>query len=133
MIRRPPRSTRTDTLFPYTTLFRSPVGRKCRAHGVAIVNKSGADYTGWRIAHPVTSRAAVIAPNISTVIASAAKPSGPDDGSRRALDGFVAARLALTERPMPQSTRNAELVFGITRSLKMRRQWTAPADPAATT
>src|SRR3546814_11554309 len=26
MIRRPPRSTRTDTLFPYTTLFRSRVG-----------------------------------------------------------------------------------------------------------
>src|SRR3546814_13844780 len=28
MIRRPPRSTRTDTLFPYTTLFRSVFGRK---------------------------------------------------------------------------------------------------------
>src|SRR3546814_11384888 len=27
MIRRPPRSTRTDTLFPYTTLFRSPPSR----------------------------------------------------------------------------------------------------------
>src|SRR3546814_18950681 len=27
MIRRPPRSTRTDTLFPYTTLFRSPPRR----------------------------------------------------------------------------------------------------------
>src|SRR3546814_1714460 len=26
MIRRPPRSTRTDTLFPYTTLFRSQTG-----------------------------------------------------------------------------------------------------------
>src|SRR3546814_6010126 len=26
MIRRPPRSTRTDTLFPYTTRFRSPLG-----------------------------------------------------------------------------------------------------------
>src|SRR3546814_1294068 len=26
MIRRPPRSTRTDTLFPDTTLFRSPLG-----------------------------------------------------------------------------------------------------------
>src|SRR3546814_20824556 len=25
MIRRPPRSTRTDTLFPYTTLFRPPI------------------------------------------------------------------------------------------------------------
>src|SRR3546814_706093 len=32
MIRRPPRSTRTDTLFPYTTLFRSP-GRRPRAAG----------------------------------------------------------------------------------------------------
>src|SRR3546814_8094776 len=28
MIRRPPRSTRTDTLFPYTTLFRSGCRRK---------------------------------------------------------------------------------------------------------
>src|SRR3546814_10412874 len=28
MIRRPPRSTRTDTLFPYTTLFRSKPGTK---------------------------------------------------------------------------------------------------------
>src|SRR3546814_8160078 len=31
MIRRPPRSTRTDTLFPYTTLFRSPRQREPRA------------------------------------------------------------------------------------------------------
>src|SRR3546814_5517644 len=33
MIRRPPRSTRTDTLFPYTTLFRSthPDASKLRA------------------------------------------------------------------------------------------------------
>src|SRR3546814_2487614 len=30
MIRRPPRSTRTDTLFPYPTLFRSPcIGVEC--------------------------------------------------------------------------------------------------------
>src|SRR3546814_7941710 len=28
MIRRPPRSTRTDTLFPYTTLFRSATGQR---------------------------------------------------------------------------------------------------------
>src|SRR3546814_6252834 len=32
MIRRPPRSTRTDTLFPYTTLFRSLEHRHQRAH-----------------------------------------------------------------------------------------------------
>src|SRR3546814_5099240 len=30
MIRRPPRSTRTDTLFPYTTLFRSPSSMRSR-------------------------------------------------------------------------------------------------------
>src|SRR3546814_4740135 len=30
MIRRPPRSTRTDTLFPYTTLFRSAGGGDAR-------------------------------------------------------------------------------------------------------
>src|SRR3546814_16604780 len=34
MIRRPPRSTRTDTLFPYTTLFRS-------VHGLLGANGAG--------------------------------------------------------------------------------------------
>src|SRR3546814_5940915 len=33
MIRRPPRSTRTDTLFPYTTLFRS--NRRALAAGIS--------------------------------------------------------------------------------------------------
>src|SRR3546814_6202763 len=33
MIRRPPRSTRTDTLFPYTTLFRSLVVAQQRGLG----------------------------------------------------------------------------------------------------
>src|SRR3546814_9513423 len=34
MIRRPPRSTRTDTLFPYTTLFRSqPLARRHGSRG----------------------------------------------------------------------------------------------------
>src|SRR3546814_13779651 len=36
MIRRPPRSTRTDTLFPYTTLFRSSLERKAKEAGVAL-------------------------------------------------------------------------------------------------
>src|SRR3546814_12386456 len=34
MIRRPPRSTRTDTLFPYTTLFRSILSKS--DHGVVL-------------------------------------------------------------------------------------------------
>src|SRR3546814_11920666 len=36
MIRRPPRSTRTDTLFPYTTLFRSRMVRECDEAGVQL-------------------------------------------------------------------------------------------------
>src|SRR3546814_6293834 len=32
MCRRPPSSTRTDTLFPYTTLFRSPRAARRHAH-----------------------------------------------------------------------------------------------------
>src|SRR3546814_3750528 len=44
MIRRPPRSTRTDTLFPYTTLFRSRVRRD--RHRIL----NAADNLGQRIA-----------------------------------------------------------------------------------
>src|SRR3546814_1617826 len=36
MIRRPPRSTRTDTLFPYTTLFRSALVLAQRRHSGAL-------------------------------------------------------------------------------------------------
>src|SRR3546814_16695382 len=42
MIRRPPRSTRTDTLFPYTTLFRSPAGRGDRRHPEGLRHPRGA-------------------------------------------------------------------------------------------
>src|SRR3546814_9114221 len=68
MIRRPPRSTRTDTLFPYTTLFRSiyfneVAVRPSRAQDAvrAVFSKGGACYDchtifapqagkGWRVA-----------------------------------------------------------------------------------
>src|SRR3546814_17227767 len=42
MIRRPPRSTRTDTLFPYTTLFRSAAGAMLL---VAFFMKIGEDFS----------------------------------------------------------------------------------------
>src|SRR3546814_6379538 len=44
MIRRPPRSTRTDTLFPYTTLFRSPA--LALEHGAALVGDEPAAMAG---------------------------------------------------------------------------------------
>src|SRR3546814_655931 len=41
MIRRPPRSTRTDTLFPYTTLFRSTYVPIDQAFTTNLVDGSG--------------------------------------------------------------------------------------------
>src|SRR3546814_7571709 len=40
MIRQPPRSTRTDTLFPYTTLFRSPAAATAISIGTKDANSS---------------------------------------------------------------------------------------------
>src|SRR3546814_16803425 len=40
MIRRPPRSTRTDTLFPYTTLFRSFPFARISCNSVAMTSSS---------------------------------------------------------------------------------------------
>src|SRR3546814_3921906 len=46
MIRRPPRSTRTDTLFPYTTLFRSLVGRRLRGGRLVAAESAEQDKAG---------------------------------------------------------------------------------------
>src|SRR3546814_4938710 len=48
MIRRPPRSTRTDTLFPYTTLFRSRAIASMNLDPIeiGIVPESGANRAG---------------------------------------------------------------------------------------
>src|SRR3546814_2555221 len=47
MIRRPPRSTRSDTLFPYTTLFRS-------------MNSRSRDSDGWDSMKPIRGRRPLI-------------------------------------------------------------------------
>src|SRR3546814_12221076 len=52
MVRRPPRSTRTDTLFPYTTLFRSSI-----AAWVSAAVQSGTDPMTAPVAGSVTSSA----------------------------------------------------------------------------
>src|SRR3546814_17970950 len=60
MIRRPPRSTRTDTLFPYTTLFRSPAARHQRdlacypAHNI-LSNRQGRPAVTPPVSKSVTS------------------------------------------------------------------------------
>src|SRR3546814_20501655 len=48
MIRRPPRSTRTDTLFPYTTLFRSGLMTATILGGIAPAHAQRGEDGGWR-------------------------------------------------------------------------------------
>src|SRR3546814_19661496 len=46
MLRRPPISTRTDTLFPYTTLFRSPFLAKDHRRGLTRMDSINGCYIG---------------------------------------------------------------------------------------
>src|SRR3546814_1956824 len=62
MIRRPPISTRTDTLFPYTTLFRSVSAKPMRCLVVAdscdcqLIVQRGGEYTMQDILNQLTGR-----------------------------------------------------------------------------
>src|SRR3546814_7160921 len=57
MILRPPRSTRTDTLFPYTTLFRSrqPVGARLSGPEVRRLQPVGKPGGGGVSLHPASA------------------------------------------------------------------------------
>src|SRR3546814_3474945 len=79
MIRRPPRSTRTDTLFPYTTLFRSD----CR------VGRSWQTGVANRPPHPPAHL-----PAASTRAAGAALAQTVRGTDRSVQDGGPASRLA---------------------------------------
>src|SRR3546814_16459700 len=81
MIRRPPRSTRTDTLFPYTTLFRSASAR--RAGGKSCRN---AFAPGWR------ARRARVPP--ASLASPYTRPDPGDGPDMRERNFVVAAAVA---------------------------------------
>src|SRR3546814_7133073 len=72
MIRRPPRSTRTDTLFPYTTLFRSHAGP---ARPAETATAPAAD--------PHAGHDMATMPGMTMTDASAGAPAGQDMGAMR--------------------------------------------------
>src|SRR3546814_2671319 len=96
MIRRPPRSTRTDTLFPYTTLFRSDravidhptyhnaIQALQRAHVVPV--PVGLPAQGWDI-DAMEAAFRQTSPRFAYIIADFHNPTGRsmDPGTRRAL------------------------------------------------
>src|SRR3546814_1563966 len=78
MIRRPPRSTRTDTLFPYTTLFRSAVlaHRQDGLHLLALLQPQ-----------PVDDRAAArMRPGVGQLVHGQPEhPAGAGEGQQRVV------------------------------------------------
>src|SRR3546814_16278715 len=80
MIRRPPRSTRTDTLFPYTTLFRSPRDGGVGAEQRGVLEGTGrgngaAPHLGFGACRAADEPAARLR----------ARPQGVGDGGRGAV------------------------------------------------
>src|SRR3546814_5662318 len=108
MIRRPPRSTRTDTLFPYTTLFRSLNQRvrrnsvsaratvsweACPAQGVDASHGRSCSYVG----NAVTPSSLSIIRNTCHALRS----SGVRRRSRKSRRGTLSCRLPLKRKPSP--------------------------------
>src|SRR3546814_3459171 len=103
MIRRPPRSTRTDTLFPYTTLFRSTgrFSRRPRRHPRgAEPGRRAHCGTGDHMTTPISSVGAT-----PTAIPTPAAAGGGDGGLRKAAEAFEAVIL----RQLMASMRQAKL------------------------
>src|SRR3546814_20554807 len=73
MIRRLPRSTRTDTLFPYTTLFRSPRGA-CGQGEIALHHR--ASPVAW---NPLLEKRPVVEPESRRLLCDVDIERGPGD------------------------------------------------------
>src|SRR3546814_14656321 len=90
MIRRPPRSTRTDTLFPYTTLFRS---LEARLSGVELRPRAQAEE--GRLLVGLAHRQRGVAAGFGEGVAAGVDMREPDEGrDRRVAGGDVIADLA---------------------------------------
>src|SRR3546814_13918244 len=111
MIRRPPRSTLTDTLFPYTTLFRSggDARRAARAHR-----------GGGRAQLPEPRRAEGVRHHLLVL----AGRTGRHGAGVRGGDRDQAAGLAASARSRPRFTRSASADGWV--------RWTPWPAPAAT-
>src|SRR3546814_18748644 len=84
MIRRPPRSTRTDTLFPYTTLFRS---NRTTFNGVALADGTNATVS----IQPGTSAGETVDVTLSDLTAATLAIDALDIGSAGDADAAMTA------------------------------------------
>src|SRR3546814_17311276 len=90
MIRRPPRSTRTDTLFPYTTLFRSADEGAGAGDSREMVAEQHNPVSGNVVESVVVpdrrGRAASVEPEYAIGDEAAVEPIGDGEGTERGGD-----------------------------------------------
>src|SRR3546814_1787015 len=101
MIRRPPRSTRTDTLFPYTTLFRSA--------GADTIHRNV-----WLLPIPVGSAPAALEPTYVQRFASSASSTRSEEHTSE-LQSLMRISYAVfclkKKKENPNNIENPELQF----------------------
>src|SRR3546814_174246 len=102
MIRRPPRSTRTDTLFPYTTLFRSHLLRRNLDCQVLLFNNE--IYGRTKGQYSPTSRVGTKSP--STPFGSVDRPTSPCAFALGSGGRFVARGID-THKNLPEVLKRA--------------------------
>src|SRR3546814_8308477 len=79
MIRRPPRSTRTDTLFPDTTLFRSlPADKALPDEVYALIDRRGACRTAMCVAYVLADDRVALVSQVSGIGFFAHNPKSGD-------------------------------------------------------
>src|SRR3546814_18437345 len=100
MIRRPPRSTRTDTLFPYTTLFRSRIveHRQILVHRARRQVRRQAPFAAMEVLPVASARIR---------LASTVKPSQPTSPSAMHRDTVISK--SLRNRSLTPSARSGYL------------------------
>src|SRR3546814_10362784 len=114
MIRRTPRSTRTDTLFPYTTLFRSHL-RKCGKIG-----KGGQRCPRQAGEMPDMSKLAIIEQ------LEAKRDAARLGGGQRRIDAQHAKRSEEHTSELQSLMRNSYAVFCLTKKTKAHQQTRRP-------
>src|SRR3546814_14461861 len=111
MIRRPPRSTRTDTLFPYTTLFRSTSSSRISVMRAAACSRRGSTASRTSAASCRASRRGCATP-------SAPRPSTTSTSTRRRRSAISAP----AARP-GRNARSEERRVGKEGVSKVRFRW----------
>src|SRR3546814_4111237 len=123
MILRPPRSTRTDTLFPYTTLFRSELLRRdgrCRRYGdQADADKDADEKQQYAVNFPEPE------PQRRPVARQRDASPGTNEGRRRGA-GACAHRLCRSEAHTSDLQSLRRISYAVFCLNKTRHNHTAP-------